>query len=273
MAVPVISNVIGSALAFGVGQDFVFQLSAENDPVAWRVGAGQSLPPGVGFSPATGTFSGSGVVPGLWSLTLTAMNSDGESLPETFCIGIYDVGGKQNYSKKALVNTATLAVSFGDPALEVKGANNTTLLAAAAGQVRYGDEVVFRLAFTDGSIASGTGAAVIYSEYTPRLAMARFSMKGNETEAAFFVTSPPAFKKSVEYVSGALTTSYYLFAYISGQALQSYLADFESDSGTFGNALCEFELEFERPPSASGPLTTRVTTQPFLLRVSRDAIL
>jgi len=264
MAVPVINNVIGSALAFGVGQDFVFQLSAQNEPVAWRVGAGQSLPPGVGFSPATGTFSGSGVVPGIWSLTLTAMNSDGESLPETFCIGIYDVGGKQNYSKKALINTSTMQVSFEDPATVLTGASNTVLLAAAAGQVRYGDEVVFRLTF----IGSSSTA-----EYTPRLVMARFSMKGNETEAAFFVTSPPAFKKSVEYISGALATNYYLFAYISGLALQGYLADFESDSGTFGNALCEFELEFERPPGASGPLTTRVTTQPFLLRVSRDAIL
>jgi hypothetical protein len=270
MAVPVISNVIGSALAFGVGQDFVFQLAADNDPVAWRVGAGQSLPPGVVFSPISGTLSGAGVVSGIWSLTFTAINSDGESLPATFCIGVYDIGGKQDYFKKALINTSTMAVSFSDPALEVE-ANNVTVLAAAAGQLRYGDEVVFKLAFTNGS-GTGQGASLVYNEFSPRLAMARFSMKGNETEAPFFVTSPPAFKKSVEYVAGEAVTSYYLFAYISGQALQSYLADFESDSGTFANTICELDLEFERPLGASGPLTTSVTTQPFLLRVSRDAI-
>ena len=252
MAVPVISHVIGSALAFGVGQDFVFQLSAENDPVAWRVGAGQSLPPGVAFSTISGTISGAGVAPGIWSLTFIASNADGDSDPETFIIGVYDIGGQKNYSKKALVNTATLAVSFGYPATEIKGANNTILMAAAAGQVRYGDEVVFRLAFTDGS-TSGIGASAIYSEYTPRIAMARFSMKGNETEAAFFVTPPPAFKKSVEVVAGDSVATYYIF-------------------GTFANAICEFELEFERPPGASGPLTNRVSTQPFLLRVSRDLI-
>lgn len=272
MAVPVISNVIGSALAFGVGQDFVFQLSAENDPVAWRIGSGQSLPPGVAFSTISGTISGAGVAPGIWSLTFIASNADGDSAPETFIIGIYDIGGQKNYSKKALINTSTLAVSFGDPAVEVKGANNVTLLAATAGQVRYGDEVVFRLAFTDGSIASGNGATAIYSEYTPRIAMARFSMKGNETEEAFFVTPPPAFKKSVEVVAGDSVATYYIFAKIAGTALEGFLGDFESDSGTFANAICEFELEFERPPGASGPLTNRVSTQPFLLRVSRDLI-
>jgi hypothetical protein len=146
------------------------------------------------------------------------------------------------------------------------------LLAAAAGQVRYGDEVIFRLAFTDGSIASGTTA--VYSEYTPRIVMVRFSMKGNETEAAFFVTPRAAFKKSFGRLKSSKhhDISYYVFAHISGQSLQSYLGDFENDAGTFANALCEFELEIERPLGASGPVTTRVTTQPFLLRVSRDLI-
>jgi hypothetical protein len=272
MAVPVISNVVGSALAFGVGQDFVFQLTAENDPVAWRIGEVQGLPPGVFFLPVSGTISGAGTSPGVWGLTVVASNADGDSAPETFTIGIYEVGGQSEYSKKALINTKTLAVMFDDPAMEVKGEGSVTLLAAAAGQVRFGDEVIFRLAFTDGSIASGTGASAIYAEVMPRVSMARFSMKGNETEAAFFVTPPPAFKKSVEHVAGAYATAYYLFAHISGQSLQSYLGDFESDAGTFANTICEFELEFDRPPGASGPLTTRVTTQPFLLRVSRDLI-
>ena len=268
MAVPVINNVIGSVLAFGVGQDFVFQLSAENDPVAWRVG--QSLPPGVAFSTISGTLSGAGVVPGIWSLTFVALNSDGESATETFVIGVYDIGEQKNYSKKAIVNTNALSVSFSDPAVELKAAGFTLL--AAAGQARFGDEAVFRLTFTDGSIVSGSGATAIYSEYTPRIAMARFSMKGNETEDAFFVTPPPAFKKSVEIVAGDSVVNYYIFAKIEGSALEGFLGDFESDQGTFANTICEFEFEFEKPYGASGPLINKVTTQPFLLRVSRDLI-
>lgn len=271
MAIPVISKAVGSALAYGVGQDFVFQLTAENDPVAWRIGGAQTLPPGVYFSPVSGMLSGAGSSPGVWGLTVVATNADGDSAPETFTIGIYDVGGQSDYSKKALINTMTLAVAFDDPAAELKRGSEV-VLGPAAGQVRYGDEVMFQLVFTDGAIASGSGASAIYSEVTPRVSMARFSMKGNETEATFFVTPPPAFKKSVEYVAGSANVAYYIFAHISGQGLQGYLEDFEDDAGTFANAICEFELEFDRPPGASGPLTTRVTTQPFLLRVSRDAI-
>ena len=267
MSIPIISKVQG-VVAYGVGQNFVFQLTATENPRAWRIGAGQSLPPGVIFSPISGTLSGSGAIPGVWGLTFIATNNSGDSDPQTFTIGIYDVGGARDFSKKALINLKTLAVTFDDPATVLTGASNTVLLAAAAGQVRYGDDVIFKLVFTDASSVAGA----TLSEVAARLAMARFSMKGNETEAAFFVTSPPAFKKSVEYLSGVYSTTYYLNAKVSGAALQSYLGDFENDSGTFANTICEFELEFERPAGASGPLTTRVTTQPFLLRVSRDLI-
>jgi hypothetical protein len=265
---PVISKAQG-VVAYGVGQNFIFQLTASGNPRAWRLGAGQSLPPGVVFNPISGTLSGAGVAPGVWGLTFIATNNNGDSAPQTFTIGIYDVGGSREFSKKALINLKTLAVTFEDPASEIKGANNA--VAAAAGQVRYGDDIIFKLAFTDGT-GTGQGASLIYNEVAARVVMARFSMKGNETEAAFFVTPPPAFKKSAEYLAGVYSTNYYLSAKIAGTALQSYLGDFESDSGTFANALCEFELEFERPAAASGPLTTRVTTQPFLLRVSRDLI-
>jgi hypothetical protein len=267
---PVISKAQG-VVAYGVGQNFIFQLTASGNPRAWRLGAGQSLPPGVVFNPISGTLSGAGVAPGVWGLTFIATNNNGDSAPQTFTIGIYDVGGSREFSKKALINLKTLAVTFEDPASEIKGANNAVIAAAAAGQVRYGDDIIFKLAFTDGT-GAGQGASLIYNEVAARVVMARFSMKGNETEAAFFVTPPPAFKKSAEYLAGVYSTNYYLSAKIAGTALQSYLGDFESDSGTFANALCEFELEFERPAAASGPLTTRVTTQPFLLRVSRDLI-
>jgi hypothetical protein len=270
MAVPVISKTSG-VLAYAVGQDFVFQLAAENDPVAWRIGSGQRLPPGVFFSPVSGTLSGAGTSPGVWGLTFVASNPEGDSAPETFTVGIYDVGGQTDYSKRVLINTKTLAVTCTDPAAEVKS-GNAVVLGAAAGQVRYGDEVVFEMAFTDGTISAGTGASAIYSEISPKIRMARFSMKGNETEAVFFVTPPPAFRRSAEYVAGKNRTTYYVFAYIAGSALQSYLGDFENDAGTQANVICEFEIEFDRPAGASGPLTTRVTTQPFLLRVSRDLI-
>jgi hypothetical protein len=264
MAVPIISKNVG-VLTYAVGQDFVFQIGAENDPVAWRLGEGQLLPPGVSFSTISGVLAGACMVPGVWGVTVIASNSDGASVPEVFTIGAYDVGGQYSFSKTAWINVKTMAVSFEDPAAEYKGA--VAVLPPAAGQLRYGDEVVFRLMFTD--TASGSG---VYTERPQRLAMARFSMKGNGTEPAFFVTPSPAFKKSVEYAAGVYVVTYYLFAHISGQALQSYLGDFESDSGTFANVICEYELEFERPIGASGPLTTRMTTQPFLLRISRASI-
>jgi hypothetical protein len=220
------------------------------------------------FSPVSGTLSGAGTSPGVWGLTFVASNADGDSSPETFTVGVYDVGGQTEYSKRVLINLKTLAVTCDDPA----AVDSESALGAAAGQVRYGDEVVFQMVFTDGTIAAGTGASAIYSEISPNIRMARFSMKGNETEPTFFVTPPPAFKRSAEYEAGEYRTTYYVFAHIAGSALQSYLGDFENDAGTQANVICEFEIEFDRPAGASGPLITRVTTQPFLLRVSRDLI-
>lgn len=259
MPAPVISNTQGT-LTFAVGQNFIFQLSASNSPTSWELSSGQTLPPGSAFSPSTGTLSGAISVAGVWGLTFTATNSSGVSSPLTFTIGAFDVGIFREITKKTLIHTGTWAVTFDDPAAELKIPGGATL-PATVGQVRYGDDVVFRLVFTDG-----------VAEYAPRLVTARLCLKGADSEPPFLVTNDIAFKKSVDYLAGGFVTTYYITANISSPALLPFLNDNEDDSGTHANVLAEFDLHLERPTNANGPSVTRQTTRPFLLRVTRSLI-
>ena len=295
MPIPVINKTQGN-LAFALGQDFVFQLNASNYPTSWAVEARQVMPHGVVFAPLTGVISGAATTPGIWNLTFTASNADGASAPQTFTFGFFETGSRE-ISKKVLINTETWVVTLLDPAPARAASTGVSALAASAGQARFGDDITFRLAFTDGTqlstatpgptstvktvettgtktvettTANVSGSATAVVEYTPRLVSARFSMKGDDTLPPFFVTDAAAFKRSVEVSGGQYVTTFFLYASMESPELGAFLADYESEAGTEVNVMCEFELEFERPARASGPLTNRVTTQAFFLRVRRD---
>jgi hypothetical protein len=259
MATPTITAT-QTVLAWAVGQEFSFQLTATGEPTAWRVAAGTFLPNGLLFDTASGRIYGSGTIAGVWDVRFIASNADGDSAPLLFTMGLFDVPQGRDISKAVVINTSTWAVTFPDAfAAE-------TPLAAAAGGVRYGDIVTFSLRFVEGA----TGQSV--TNVFPKLLAAKFSIKGLDTDPVFFVTEDWNYKTSVVYDGSGYVRRYFVNVTFTDAALLAFLGDYEAESGTRANCLCEFQLIFSRYPGAGPGEINRITTQPFLLRVQRDNI-
>jgi hypothetical protein len=289
---PVIDSV-QSVLAFGVGREFSFQFHASGNPKGWILGPMGVLPPGIVFDSSGGVLSGAGLLPGVWRIPVIAYNDAGQSDPVVYSLGIFDVPARE-VVKKVLINTLTWAVTFPDPAPAVtdQGGNSTiktteivngvtvettttsaakVTLAASAGQVRYGDSITFQLSFTESAVSTTTPAPAPPT-YTPPVVSARFSLKGYDTDPPFIVTEESLFKKIVVYSGGAYQTIHAVNVDLRSDELLSFLGDFETDGGAQANCICEFELLFRKGYSSGSSGVDRITTQPFLLRVSRDTI-
>ena len=264
MATPIITTT-QTALAWGVGQGFSFQLAASELPTNWRLEAGCFLPNGVLLDASKGLVYGVGTVAGVWDLKFIASNADGDSSPGLVTFGIFDLPQKKDVSKAALINTNTWQVTFSDPFI----ASTIPVLSAAAGGVRYGDLVTFALSFVEPSTA--TPPATPNVEVFPKLQLAKFSIKGLDTDPVFFITDEWAFQTSIAYEAGAYKKQYFVNVDFTNDALASFLGDYEAEAGTVANCICEFELIFNRHPAA-GAGVNRITTQAFLLRVQRDTI-
>jgi hypothetical protein len=259
MSIPIISKTQG-ALAFALGQPFVFQFAATGNPTLWSLAAHQVVPHGFVFNALTGMLAGAGTSPGVWQLTLTASNAEGASAPETFTIGVFETAS-QEITKKLVVDTQTWAVTLPDPAPARPAISGVPALEAAAGQGKFGEGLLLSLAFTEGS-----------TEFTPRLAMARLAMGTTDaTLPPFYETPAWTFRRSVEVLQGAFETRFFLHVPLDSPDLGTWLDDFETDTGTEGNVRCTLTLDFEKPQGASAPLLNPVTTQPFLLRIRREA--
>ena len=255
MAAPVV-NSNQSILAYGVGQDFTFRFVADQPVSEWLVDAAQPLPHGLVFHAASGTLMGAGTVPGIWQLNISAKNAGGEvSDPVTFLLGFFETE-EVEVVKKVTIRTDTWEVSLPDP---VAAAGTKP---AVAGTVRYGDDIVFDLQFL-----SSAQAPVV-----PRLRMARFALRGDDTTTSFFTTDVSAFRKTTQLLAGLYETRFRIYVSLESPDLATWLSDFETESGTEGDAFAEFELEIERPSGAPGPAINKITTQKFQLRVRRDLV-
>jgi hypothetical protein len=253
MAAPVV-NSNQSILAYGIGQDFTFRFIADQPVSEWMIDPAQPLPHGLVFHAASGTLMGAGTVPGIWQLSISAKNAAGEvSDPVTFLMGFFETE-EVEVVKKVTIRIDTWEVSLPDPVAAV-GAKP-----AVAGTVRYGDDVVFDLQF----LSSAQSAVV------PRLRMARFALWG--ADAPFFTTDRAAFRKTTQLIAGVYDTRFRLYVSLESPELAAWLSDFETESGTEGDAFAEFELEIERPSGAPGPAINKITTQKFQLRVRRDVV-
>lgn len=309
MAAPIISG-NHTVLAYGLGQDFVFQLVASEQPSAWELGPSDTLPTGVFFDTLRGTFSGSGTTAGIWNITVSARNSDGWSAPVLVTLGIFEVAASEVYRdlKIDLDNFAVLANPF-DLESEVKGEvidDVDIALAPADISARLNDDLVFRISFarlaraktTTTTPPTGTttvpststsevkvetvnnfttvvvgGKEVVYELVNAPLVMARFALRGNVSEPPFLQTDRLAFKRTTELIGGEFQTVYFIYASLAGlPALESWLSEKESDLTSSNNVTCEFELEFKTPRRAPGPDTQIITTKPFTMRVLRDTI-
>ena len=255
---PAISNAQG-AVVLGVGQNFFFQFKASNNPTQWLLTPDAILPPGFLFNPLAGTLTGTGIEPGIWRVGVIARNSAGDSAPNEFTFGIFETQ-TLDVVKRVTINTDSWDVSFPDP---FAGANG---VGAAVGQLRYGDEVTFQIAFAQG-VTSGTGVAAT-TTYNPPLVQARFSLKGLDSEPAFLVTGEPEFKKITSFTPSGYTGEVFITVSLKNDALLAFLSDFEADSGTHATCIGEFELVFRRSAKAGGGFDT-ISTRPFSMRVTR----
>jgi hypothetical protein len=259
MATPTITTT-QTVLAWAVGQEFSFQLIATGIPTAWRVGGGTFLPNGVLLDTTSGRIYGAGTIAGVWDVRIIASNADGDSVPLLFTIGFFDMPQDKDILKLATIDTSTWAVTLPD------GFAAETALAAAVGGARYGDIVTFQLRFVD----SGTGQ--VTTEVFPKLLAAKFSVKGLDTDPVFFVTEDWDYKTAIVYEGSGYVRRYFVNVNFTNEALLAFLGDYEAESGTRANCLCEFQFIFSRYPVAGSGEITRITTRPFLLRVQRDAI-
>jgi len=303
MAVPVIND-NQSVLAYGIGQDFTFQMSATEAPTSWRIGTSDILPPGVFFDVLNGTISGSGTTAGIWSLNVFACNSDGCSIPVLLTIGVFEVGGREVYRdvKVDLDNFSVLPNPF-DAAPKVVEGSSQVVLDEADMTARLNDDLIFRIGFvklastkkttvtpptgpttssesstSETKITSSNnlvtvtvgGKEVVYEMVNAPLIMARFSVRGNVSDPPFIKTDALAFKRTTELVGADFVAFNYVYASVSGLALESWLSEMEKDLSMDNNVYCEFELEFESPARAPGPKTQIITTKPFVMRVMKD---
>jgi len=253
MPAPVISPA-QSVIAYAIGQQFEFKISATNSPTLYIIGDNDVLPMGVVFNPFTGVLTGSGCVTGVSTISVTASNADGVSTAVPFHIGIFETPTNE-IAKNLVVNTQTWDVAFDD------GSTSTTAgVVAPKTYIRYGDDITFKLSFTQNS-------AVIY----PNVISARLSVKGRDTEDAFIVTDSPSYKTTIKVDEGYIRT-YYIYCNFSSEALLSYLEENQSDEGTANITLCEIEFIFERPKNSSGPEVNRITTKTFPVSIYRDTI-
>ena len=255
MAVPVISGT-QSVLVYGVGQEFLFQLTASNSPSHWAIGNSETLPHGVLFDSLRGTFAGSGTTPGIWNLTVMARNADGWSAPVAITMGIFEPTNVEIY-RSAYINMDTLAVAADGPEV----AQTDPALVAAITTARINDDLVWKLNFTK----NGTTANV-------PLVMAKFAMRGTNGPP-FMKTDALAFRKTTEIVATTFVTSAFVYASLANlPRLESWLKELETDLVRQNNVTCEFELEIETPTRAPGPQTQIITTRPFQMRIATDIV-
>ena len=256
MSAPVFTTT-QTVYAMPLGQEFSIQLAASNSPTGWSVASG-TLPSGVILDLVNGLLHGSGTMTGTWTFQIKASNADGDGVG-TILLGIYDTDSSDRIVKKATINTDTWAVTFLDTETYTENAVSVT----AAGGIRYRDTVTFDLRFTNSS------GALLY----PPLHLARMSLKGLDTEAAFIVTGVLNFRKAAVFEGTGYVKRFFLVASFSSDSLLAFLEESETDSGTWRSCLCEFEFLFKRHEGAGTGYLDRITTRPFVLKLTRDTVL
>lgn len=208
------------------------------------------LPTGFVLNSKSGLIHGYGIVPGVWNLLLIAENNYGKtSVAVSLTICEYLTAAE--VIKNININLTTGMVMMQDA--------NANL----AGDVRYGDKIKFKVNFVSGS-GSGTGFNSIGSgSIKYNIKSAKFSVKGSDLEPAFIIVE--------NFYIDSLRGDYTFRCNFESDSLIAYLSDFEQEHGTYANLLCEFEFVFDRYLNESK--LDKITTRPFLIRITRDFFL
>jgi hypothetical protein len=243
MAVPVIDTTT-SVLGFRQGEAFIYQPAATNTPTSWTW---TNLPPGVSANGTTGRLTGPATAAGVFLATVTATNGTGTSTPLVVTFGIFG---------PAIANGGAVPVNID---LRTGRAYPPSIADWKPGDpviwAKNGDTFLLDVGFTaDG----GTALAMVDP------ATVRISIKETENQSALEL-SDGAFETVGEWD----TTRYRIKASLPAAAVLRALRNYEADSGTFFDALCE--IEWTQAVTFDGDATTLVrSTQTFPVRLARE---
>jgi hypothetical protein len=233
MAAPII-NLTTSVLGYQQWQTWAYQPVATNMPVLWT---STPLPPGLSLNAGTGLLTGAVSVPGVYLVNLVAANVGGEvSAPVTITIGVDPAFASNKSGVDVSIETGTGVVSV-TPDIVFKA----------------DDDLMLYVTFKKGATVLDLGP----------LATLQLGFKEFEPDPILVVGS--AFVKS----GSGSGTVYQLYVKIDSTALTAALSNYEADSGTQFDAICEIEWQ-EPNASGVGPVTLRRSTVPFLMPVARN---
>ena len=242
-------SITNSALSFGVGQDFVFQPSSTIAVTSWAINSQDFLPPGVFFSPLSGTIQGNCQVAGIYKFRLQAISA-GSTDEVEIVMGFFGIA-EESYEKKVVVDTATLVPTFLDGSTSATSGYDTF--------AKYADDLIWSISFTR------SGSAV-----SPRISSIKFGLRKDDESELLLQSDLTAYRYSLVLEGGLYYPRHYVQLALASDDLASAVLDNLSATGTYCDLLGEFQIDFGSPIGASGSAISRVTTKSFKIRVARD---
>lgn len=208
------------------------------------------LPQGFVFDYASGRIYGNGLLPGVWDVVIYAHNDAGRSLGRDVTFAVYGHGPKALMVTNLYIDLSTWQVRSVAVPPQGQAAQGGPVI-----EVMYRDKISFLLEFVN---KPDGGPALIDVEDIA------FSIKGLDTEPAFFVVGDNAFIKRTD---GRCELEFSF----AGQEFLSYLDDVETDDGTTRDCLCEFQIFTKR--FGDERIENIYTTQPFVAKLTRDIMM
>lgn len=243
MALPVIDTTT-SVLGFRQGEAFIYQPAATNTPTSWTW---TGLPPGVSANGTTGRLTGPATAAGVFLATVTAANGTGTTTPIVVTIGIFGRSYQDDGSVPVNVDLRTgraypPTIQGWQPGEPVIWAKN-------------GDVFLIDVGFT----ADGGAALAMVDP-----ASVRISIKETDSQSALAL-SDGAF----ETIGDWDATRYRIVCTLTPAAVLRALRNYETEAGTFFDALCE--IEWTQAVTFDGDATTLIrSTQTFPVRLARE---
>lgn len=245
MPVPVINPSILKNV-FAVGESFVVQLSATNNPTEWILRNQDTLPAGVFLDTTNGTLFGNSSSAGCYNLNLIAKNADGESAEQLFQFGFHNLRCDTHF-RTASINLDTMVVTLGNPI--------TSGTTSAKGWAKYNDDLSWEV-------------SLVSSQATcpPKANMIQFAIK-NSDGAKYFQSDVSSFAQETLFDGQNYTQKYYVYCPLASDQLK---ADLEAE-GEFLDVFGEFEISLDSNSSA-GPASSIFSSETFTFRVYPEIV-
>jgi hypothetical protein len=225
MDIPIIDTTT-SVLANPQWHRWAHQFAATGTPTIWTVASG-GFPPGMVFDAARGYLEGAAVLPGVFSVRLTASNAMGTSAEQLFTIGIGAGAPRSDATVELNMDVDTGAVSRRRSSTSAAAVES----AGPIGAMKRGDDVLYRIFPVKGQTPVALDVVGM-----------RMGFEQNEPDDLVLLSSP-GFVKEGE----GTEATYVLHVAATAAALDAALGEVEDDEGTLFSARAEIELEVRNP--------------------------